>query len=124
MSSKENEDFTREEREAMERVLWMLDDLRKLKGNLSVHHAMALLRVALGQGKSVAELTKEAGVPQSVMSRHLLDLGPMDRNRDPGMGLIEYRLSKTNLLVHEVILTRKGLAKMKQLVSWLLPSNR
>ena len=76
--------LSKEEKIALERVLWALEDLRTVDKTLSLHHATALLRVAISEGKSVAELVREAGVAQSVMSRHLLDLGPMDRNRNPG----------------------------------------
>jgi hypothetical protein len=71
--------------------------------------AQAFLLVCLDEGKNVSFYAAQAGVPQAVMSRHLLDLG--DNTRDgPGLGpgLVTSRQDPHNPTKHQFILTSKG----------------
>jgi DNA-binding MarR family transcriptional regulator len=47
-------------------------------------------------------------VSKSVMSRHLLDIGPRMRNQSTGFELVETRPNMAELRRHEVYLTPKG----------------
>lgn len=114
------DNLSRDERAALERFLQVLETLRDLKPNMPLHMAAAFVRVSLREGASVADLTRDAGVAQSVMSRHLLDIGPQNRDREPGLGLIEHKLSPGNLRVHEVVLTRKGISYARRIARLLL----
>jgi hypothetical protein len=116
--------LTADDRIVLERLLWVLETLRTLKPGIQVHMVAAFLRVALNEGKSVADLTRDAGVAQSVMSRALLDLGPMTRDRDPGLGLIEHKLAHMNLRIHEVHLTKPGVSLARKLAQMLSPAKR
>ncbi|MFL6834592.1 MAG: hypothetical protein ACJ8F0_18580 [Xanthobacteraceae bacterium] len=86
---------------------------------MPVHMVSAFIRVAIKEGKSVQELTKDAGVVQSVMSRCLLDLGPRDRSGGPGLGLVEHKLSPMNFKEREIMLTRKGVALARKIAGML-----
>jgi DNA-binding MarR family transcriptional regulator len=116
--------LSEEDREVLHRLLQVVEIVREMKANMSVTMLSSLLRTALNEGKSVAELTKDAGVAQSVMSRHILDLGPMTRDREVGLQLVEHRLSPTNLRIHEIVLTRKGLSLMGRIADTLKGSQR
>lgn len=109
-----------QDREVLERLLWVLETLKDIRPGIQVHMASALVRVALHEGKNVAELTRDAGVPQSVMSRNLLDLGPMTRDREPGLQLIEHKISATNMRQHEIFLTKKGVSFVRKLAAMLV----
>lgn len=60
----------------------------------SLQMMQALLLVAQNEGLSLTDLCDLAGVAQSTMSRHLLDLGERNRLREPGLGLL---VGKTDL---------------------------
>jgi DNA-binding MarR family transcriptional regulator len=86
---------------------------------MTVSQAIALLHVALNEGMSVGDLAEKVRVGQSVMSRHLLDLGPFTRSKDPGANLVQHRMSATNMRVHEIVMTPKGAGLMRRIVKLL-----
>lgn len=108
-----------EDRAAIERLLAVLETLRELRPGMTVHMAAALMRVAISDGRTVQELTRAAGVSPSTMSRALLDLGPITRAREPGMGLVEHVQSPADYRAHEMRLTPKGAALLRQLAALL-----
>jgi hypothetical protein len=67
-----------------------------------------LLLVALGEGKGVTEYARQAGVGQTVMSRHLLDLEDRPRDGRPGFGLVTWRTGPLNLRRHQRMLRDRG----------------
>lgn len=86
------------------------DPFVAIRHTLPMQYVRAFLLVALNEGRGVMEYAKEAGVAQSVMSRHLSDLGYKDRNGGPGYGLLTMRMDPLNLRRHQVMLTDKGRA--------------
>lgn len=87
-----------------------LDMFLAIRHTLPGHYMRAFMLVALDEGKGVMEYSTQSGVTQSVMSRHLLDLGDKDRLGGPGYGLVTSRQDPMNLRRHQVILTDKGRA--------------
>jgi DNA-binding MarR family transcriptional regulator len=85
-----------------------LDPFVAIRQTMPLQYVRAFLLVALDEGKGVTEYARVAGVSQSVMSRHILDLGDMARDRTPGFGLVASRQDPLNLRRHQVILTDKG----------------
>ena len=73
--------------------------------------------VATHPGLSVGEYAKLAGVGQTVMTRHLLDLGLQTRRRDPGLGLVEAYIDPLDLRKHPYRLTPKGEALMRRVAA-------
>src|SRR4029077_1920341 len=69
-----------------------LDPVREMP----VNKLMTLLTVAWKEGLTVDEYAKRAGISPTTMSRHLLDLGEIDRTKQPGLGLVEGRTNVTN----------------------------
>jgi DNA-binding MarR family transcriptional regulator len=82
---------------------------------MPIHTVTAFLQVALDEGSSVIDYARKAGVAQSVMSRHLLDLREIHRTGSEGLGLIEARPSLEELRRFEVYLSDKGRALAHQI---------
>ena len=62
------------------------------------------------------EYSKRSGVAQSVMSRHLLDLGDKARLGGPGYGLVTSSRDPVNLRRRPVVLTNKGRALANDII--------
>lgn len=87
---------------------------------LSVQQFTSFLTVAMYPGRSLRSLAEMASVPQSTMSRHMLDLGLYRRTRKsgpdgkpgraPGIGLIDATTPPDNLRERHYTLTPKGRA--------------
>jgi DNA-binding MarR family transcriptional regulator len=76
----------------------------------------AFLLVALREGCSLRDVVERSGKPQSTMSRHLLDLGSHNRKREPGLGLVEWRIAPEELRRKEFTLTPKGRALLRRIL--------
>ena len=76
---------------------------------------------AQNEGSSIGDIAVLAGFPISTTSRHILDLGELDRKKEkPGLMLVETRIDPKELRRKTVHLTPKGrtlrhhiIAKMK-----------
>jgi DNA-binding MarR family transcriptional regulator len=86
------------------------DPFRAIRQTMPMQYVVTFLLVCLEEGKGVTEYAQQAGVPQSVMSRHLLDLGDKARDGTPGFGLVTLRQDPLNLRRHQCLLTDKGRA--------------
>lgn len=109
---KENVDcrqsYNTEEKKRLAAALHALEPFRSIRRTLPMQYMHAFLLVALDEGLGVMEYARQAGVAQSVMSRHLLDLGDRSRYGGPGYGLVTTRPDPLNLRRHRVTLTDKG----------------
>jgi DNA-binding MarR family transcriptional regulator len=104
------------EKEAMARLMGALEPFRALRGTMPLQYVFAFLLVALEEGEGTSEYARRAGVSQSVMSRHLLDIGDRNRHMMEGFGLITQRQDPMNLSKHQCMLTPKGRALAHQIV--------
>jgi DNA-binding MarR family transcriptional regulator len=102
------------------RLKHVLAQFKEIRPTMPVSQAMALLEVALQEGAPVSELAESAKAPVSIMSRYLLDLGPVQRDKSPGHGLVEARLHPTNLRAHAMYLTPKGRGLIKRVARTLI----
>jgi DNA-binding MarR family transcriptional regulator len=87
-----------------------LERLRAVDDQMTVSIAISFLTVAMFEGRSLREYSELLGLPQSTMSRHLLDLGIMYRDRSPGLGLIDQQQDKDDLRKNIYFLSPKGKA--------------
>lgn len=87
--------------------------------DLPVSKLMTLLTVALKEGLTVDDYAKRAEISATTMSRHLLDLGEVDRNKQPGRGLVEGRTNITNQREKVYGLTPIGRSLLTQIVEAL-----
>jgi hypothetical protein len=77
------------------------------------------LLVVCHPGRSVEELAKLAGVGQTVMSRHLREIGPTMRHQEPGFGWIDIALDPKDMRRHTYVLTSKGEFLARELAATL-----
>lgn len=96
------------DKRTLTRLRTVIRRFRRVRQTMPVHLVEALLSVAINEGKSVIAYARESEVSQSVMSRHLLELGTQYVKGEPGLGLIEKRPSAHSLREYEVYLTASG----------------
>lgn len=111
--------FSDNERRAGRRLLGALEAFRELRQTMPMQYVIAFLLVAMDEGKSVGAYAIEAGVSPSVMSRHILDIGDRNRDREPGFGLVVTKPNIMNLREHTVHLSDKGRALFHKLARQL-----
>jgi DNA-binding MarR family transcriptional regulator len=62
---------------------------RNLREHMPLQYVTSFLLVAAEEDLNVSEYAKRAGVSQSLMTRHLADLGSVNRHHEEGLGLVE-----------------------------------
>ena len=97
-------------------LLKALKSFRELRKTMPLQYVTTFLHVAVHEGKNVSELAKVVGTSQSLMTRHLADLGEINRYHKPGYGLIE---AYTDMMDRRNQLNRLS-AKGQRLVDRLL----
>lgn len=99
-----------EEKEAARILLTALEPLTAVYSIMPLQQAKTFLMVAMEEGLGVGEYARKAGANPAVMTRHMLDLGEMNRRREPGLGVVYTRPNPMNRRSHQVFLTPKGVA--------------
>jgi DNA-binding MarR family transcriptional regulator len=112
-------DMQSPERDALRRFDTALTVVQELKETIPVQIAHTFVVVALNEGKSLREYCHLTGVAQSTMSRHLLDLGERNRQKQPGFCLIEQRPDAQDLRRNVYTLTKKGRSLVRKIVAAL-----
>jgi DNA-binding MarR family transcriptional regulator len=90
--------------------------LHRNSDNMTIGAAISFCTVAEYEGKSLREYGDMLELPQSTMSRHLLDLGEMDRRRRPGLMLIEQKPDIMDRRKNVYTLTLKGRRLIEELI--------
>ena len=108
-----------ETKNAMHEMLAALEPFRALRQTMPLQYIVSFLLVALDEGRSVNEYAERACVGTSVMSRHLLDIGERNRNKEEGFGLVTQRADPMELRKHQMMLTPKGRAVAHQIARHL-----
>jgi DNA-binding MarR family transcriptional regulator len=78
-----------EQHAALKRLTNALAPFKSLRKTMPLQYISTLLIVATEEGLNVTEYAKRAGISQSLMTRHLSDLGEVNRYHKPGFGLVE-----------------------------------
>lgn len=99
-----------EEKDKLRALLLALRPFQAIRPTMPLQYVVAFLLVALDEGEGVTTYANRAGVSQSVMSRHLLDIGDRNRHKEEGFGLITQRQDPMNLSKHQAMLSGKGKA--------------
>jgi DNA-binding MarR family transcriptional regulator len=97
-----------EQKDKLKQLLNALQPFLKTRPTMPMQYVVAYLLAALHEGSGVTELAERAGVSQSVMSRHLLDIGDRNRHKEDGFGWVTQRPDPMELRKHQVTLTEKG----------------
>jgi DNA-binding MarR family transcriptional regulator len=85
-----------------------LEPFEHIRRDMPMQYVRTFMLVCIEPGLGVMEYADRAGVSQTVMSRHLLDIGERNRHMEPGFGLVIKRQDPMNLRRWEVLLTEKG----------------
>lgn len=93
---------------------------------LSIHRTMPLqlawtfLQVVSDEGQTVTSLAIRCSVDSTVMSRHLRDLGNVNRHGKEGLGLVVLtRRAHRDLRERRAILSENGVALMRRIITIL-----
>lgn len=73
-----------------------------------ISYIRAFALVAKKEGLTVAEYAAQAGVTPTVMTRNLLDIGELNRQREKGLDLIVAERDPWDLRKHRARLTPRG----------------
>jgi DNA-binding MarR family transcriptional regulator len=78
-----------DEKAALLSLLKALKPFRELRKAMPLQYVTAFLSVAVKEGQNITAYAKMVGTSQSLMTRHLSDLGNINRYHKPGYGLID-----------------------------------
>lgn len=110
---------TNGEKEALKTAINFMDAFRSIRPTMPLQHAYTFLLVADEEGLGVQEYAERAGVAQTVMTRHLLDIGMQNRRREEGYGLVVQRQDPLDLRKHQSHLTAEGRALLHKIIRTL-----
>jgi DNA-binding MarR family transcriptional regulator len=99
-----------EEKASMLTMFSATDPFTAVYSIMPIQQARTFLLVAMEEGLGVGEYARRAGANPTVMTRHMLDLGEMNRRHEPGLALVYTRPNPMNRRMHQVFLTPKGIA--------------
>src|ERR1035437_3233810 len=78
-----------DQRETLKSQLNALKPFRAVRETMPLQYVTAFLLVATEENLNVTEYATRAGRSQSLMTRHLADLGEVNRYHEEGFGLVE-----------------------------------
>jgi DNA-binding MarR family transcriptional regulator len=81
--------ITPEQRSLLRNQYNALEPFREVRSTMPLQYVTAFLLVATEEHLNVTEYAKRAGTSQSLMTRHLADLGDVNRHHEEGYGLVE-----------------------------------
>lgn len=106
-----------EEQRLLDKVAIILSAFKEVDESMQIQLAMTFLMVAMHEGCSLTDIYKQTGWAISTISRHLLDLGERNRNKNPGLNLVESRRDPMELRKNIYTLTPRGRKLAGKLVS-------
>ena len=104
-----------EQRDALHVLANTFEVFRLVNPVMPLQLAFTFLLVAQEEGLGVSDYAQKAGVPQSVMSRHIADLGEHNRRHEKGLELLANKTDVMDRRRTQVLLTPKGRAVVAQL---------
>lgn len=110
--------FGSTERRALRRAQEIISTFVSINDTIPVRMVHTLFTVALNEGLSLVDYMRLAGAPQSTMSRHLLDLGPVNRDRRPGYGLIQIKTDPNDRRRNVYTLSPAGWALITKIITF------
>lgn len=95
-------------------LLAVLEPLGKLRSHVArIDCARTLFSVALNEGQNVSDHARSLDLPNSTVSRNLLDLGERDRHMKKGLGLVQAFNGPKHQRIYA--LTKKGRRLMSEI---------
>lgn len=109
--------FDMDDRKHLDKVSSLFQAFRQLDSTMPLQLAYTFLLCATHEGESVGDIARRAGFAISTSSRHILDLGEYDRQKNPGYGIVETRIDPMELRRKTVHLTPKGRNLLNQIIT-------
>jgi DNA-binding MarR family transcriptional regulator len=109
-------ELTMNEEMRLRSLLRILDHFQDMSLQIPVSMVEIFLLIAMNEGCSLRELVELSGRPQSTVSRQTLDLAERNRNMEPGLGLVTWRIAPDELRRKEYYLTDKGKALLRRVL--------
>jgi DNA-binding MarR family transcriptional regulator len=113
-----------EEKEVLVALLKALKPFRDLDSTMPLQYVTAFLQVAIKEGETVSEYAKLLGASQSLMTRHLADIGKINRYHKAGYDLVEAKSDVLDRRTKRNQLTTKGHRLVGQLLGALAAAGR
>lgn len=111
--------LTEEEKAYARALMLALEPFRAIRPTMPLQYVYTFLMVATNEGKGVVGYAKDAGVSPTVMTRHLLDIGDRNREREQGFGLVTQERDVQDLRRHHARITPRGKALMHKIITAL-----
>ena len=108
-----------EDEKAVLDVLKALKPFHELDSTMPLQYVTAFLQVAIKEGQTVSEYAKILGTSQSLMTRHLADIGEINRYHEAGYDLIQAKTDPMDRRNKRNHLTAKGQRLVGQLLGAL-----
>ena len=78
-----------DQRRQLKKLGESLKPFHGVRGTIPLHYVSTFILVATEEHLNVSTYAQRAGISQSLMTRHLYDLGEVNRYREEGFGLVE-----------------------------------
>jgi DNA-binding MarR family transcriptional regulator len=107
--------ITAEQTKLLKSQINALKPFRSLRDTMPLQYVSTFLLVATDEHQNVTEYAKRTGTSQSLMTRHLADLGTVNRHHKKGFGLVELYedvMDRRNKLVR---LTARGQSIVREM---------
>jgi DNA-binding MarR family transcriptional regulator len=125
MAYRPKQSFTEEEKVEARMLLAALRPFTGVRHTIPLQLVLAYFQVIVDEGRSVNDYASKSGVAQSVMSRHLLDLGARNRyGKGEGFGLVETGVNPIDPRNREIKLTQKGRGLYNRIREAIAPYKR
>jgi DNA-binding MarR family transcriptional regulator len=108
-----------DEKAVLASLLKALKPFHDLDSTMPLQYVTAFLHVALKEGQTVSEYAKILGTSQSLMTRHLADIGKINRYHEAGFDLVEAKDDLMDRRTKRNQLTAKGQRLVGQLLGAL-----
>lgn len=97
-----------EDQRLLNKLKLAMSEFQNLEESIPLQLCITFIIVALNDGCSLTDVWKQTGWAQSTVSRHMLDLGPYNRHKQPGFGLVQSERDPMELRKNIYSLTPKG----------------
>jgi DNA-binding MarR family transcriptional regulator len=104
------------EKVILKAALASLEPFTEIRSTMPLQYVKAFLLVALEEGLSVTEYARRAGITPSLMTRHLSDIGEVNRYHDVGFGLVEQETDLMDRRYKKAKLSAKGKGVVAKMV--------
>ncbi|UWU78151.1 MarR family winged helix-turn-helix transcriptional regulator [Bradyrhizobium huanghuaihaiense] len=120
MSDDDSQGLSPQARWAARTLLNVLLPMRRTRKRLTFSLVNTFLNVAAQEGLTVSELAARCGVSGEVMSKHLRDLGAVNRRHGTGLGLVAVvQQIHGDRRERHVVITPQGLDLVRQMMAVL-----